>query len=127
MRAVPGPTPLSPRLCDPLRPRFAIEIIAVGAVLPSASTTRRLERRAIEDPSGVEVTVNTLPTQAAMVHAGAGKRLPYPAECQAPGRVARWTLPAMTVGNVWMKEFAIGAVERDRGAAPQAWRGSDTA
>ncbi len=104
-----GSDALVSEIVDPFRPRLAIEIVAVGAVLPDLPVTLRLEGRAIEDISGGEVTV-TLPTQAAMAHSGSGKRLSYPPNAKLPV-VARWTLPAMTADDVWIKEFAVGTVE----------------
>ena len=93
------------------RARFGIDFSVAGsALVPNSPITVTVNGVANEDLASGTVEV-TLPTQAEMAHAGAGKRPSYPQGQKFPV-VARWQLPAMSAGDSWSRTVSIGSVEK---------------
>lgn len=90
---------------DHTRPRLKLDVSATGALTPNARITVTLHGSAVEEIAGGTVTV-TLPTMAAMDHAGADKRPSYPIGRSYPV-ASQWTLPAMETGDTWQRSFPV--------------------
>ena len=75
-----------------------------------ARHSRHRRRVAMADVTSGEVVI-TLPTQAAMDHAGEGNPLRLPIGTKAPV-AGRWQLPAMAAGERWKQRMTLPAMDK---------------
>ena len=99
--------PDSFEIVDPPGNRITLAITSASSLLPNSPVDLTITGVAEEAINGGEVTV-TLPTKAAMDHAGVGKPLYYPQDQQIPP-AASYQLPAMAEGDSWEETVTIPA------------------
>ncbi len=76
-------------------------------LVPNAPVALRIVGEVHEAIDGGTVTL-TLPTQAAMAHAGPDRPLYYPQAVAHPA-AAQWELPRMQAGDTWERTFTVPA------------------
>lgn len=95
---------------DPSTYRVVFTFTAENGLLPKQSVSLLIEGVAVEPVTGGEVFI-TLPTKAAMDHAGSDDAPYFPAGMKLPV-VGRWRLPAMAAGEQWKQRITVPAMEK---------------
>ena len=95
---------------DPSTYRIVFTFTAESGLLPKQAVSLLIEGVAVEPVTGGEVIV-TLPTVAAMDHAGPDDAPYFPAGRKLPV-IDRWVLPPMAAGDRWKQRVTIPAMEK---------------
>lgn len=90
--------------------RIVFTFTAENGLLPKQAVSLLIKGVAVEPVTGGEVIV-TLPTKAAMDHAGPNDAPYFPAGRRLPV-IGRWRLPPMAAGDLWQQRVTISAMEK---------------